>query len=78
LDGKIKPLLSSDATRRQDVPVVYELNGAIYLFSIEGFRKNNSCMKFESVRPFEMKWDRSIDIDEEIDLRIAELLDGCE
>lgn len=77
MDGKIRPLLSSAANRRQDVPVVYELNGAIFLFSIEGFRKNNNSMKFESVLPFEMKWTRSIDIDDEMDLRIAELLFSC-
>jgi N-acylneuraminate cytidylyltransferase len=74
VNGKIIPLLSNSATRRQDVPKVYELNGAIFFFSIKDFVNNNKSMRFNSVIPFEMKWNRSIDIDDEIDLKIAELI----
>ena len=73
-NGKLISLFENKFTRRQDAPKVFELNGAIFYFTIKGFENNNKSMKFRSIIPFEMEWRKSIDIDEELDLKIAELL----
>ncbi len=76
LDGKkLKPLLGDGylSMRRQELPDVYRPNGAIYITTIKNLYKNNGfyCDKIE---PYIMPPERSIDIDEEIDFKLAELL----
>jgi len=53
--------------RRQDLPLVYMPNGAIYIVSIESFKKVNSFLTSKTVN-YIMPEDRSIDIDSQDDL----------
>lgn len=60
-------------TRRQDLPDVYTLNGAIYIASWNFF-KNHKNFYASNCQFFLMdKWS-SVDIDEEIDFKLAECL----
>lgn len=75
--GKLKPLISPDeskkALRRQDLPEVYVLNGAIYIYKADVLI-NNPYMKGEEPSPYIMPRERSIDIDKILDFKIAEML----
>ena len=53
-------------TRRQDMPDVYQLNGAIYVINIEALKKT-PMNKFTKVKPFEMSEIESADIDTMLD-----------
>ena len=60
-------------TRRQDLPKCYRLNGAIYLSKVEEFLKDgdiyaNDCYAYI------MDGTRSVDIDTDLDFKIAQLL----
>jgi CMP-N,N'-diacetyllegionaminic acid synthase len=59
--------------RRQDCPRVYELNGAIYIISIESLKKN-PIQDFKRVKKFLMSDIDSIDIDTDTDFHLAEIL----
>ncbi|MCH5229188.1 MAG: acylneuraminate cytidylyltransferase family protein [Muribaculaceae bacterium] len=60
-------------TRRQDVPKVWEYNGAVYVMTTNSLLKEPlSC--FKKVLPYEMPASRSIDLDTPDDWIIAELL----
>jgi len=58
---------------RQDLPIFYQLNGAIYLAKMNYLR---ACNGFHGPDTFAYKMvkERSIDIDSELDFRIAESL----
>lgn len=64
-------------TRRQDLPKYYRLNGAIYLCNVDYFLKYNHFYNYKSFA-YIMDKRKSIDIDDELDFKIAEsiLLDG--
>lgn len=69
-NGKLEPLFNETFTRRQDCPEVYELNGAIYIINVnllisKGFKNLKKEKYLMSKR-------NSIDIDDEIDLNLAE------
>mgnify|MGYP002784959162 CR=1 FL=1 len=59
-------------TRRQDCPVVYQLNGAIYLIKIDVF-KAKSLAELAKEKYLMDKW-VSVDIDDLMDFKIAELI----
>lgn len=59
--------------RRQDMPKIYEYNGALYLSSIPYLLKNKS-FKTEDVQAFVMDTITSVDIDEPIDWDFSEFL----
>lgn len=59
--------------RRQDIPTVYRLNGAIYLARTESLLKNRS-FNTENTLPFIMDRISSIDIDDMIDLKFSEFI----
>lgn len=69
-DG-LTPVLNHSATRRQDLPNVYQLNGAIYIAQVDWFMQHGTFMD-EFTLPFEMPAKRSIDIDEFEDWVIAD------
>ena len=70
-DGVLKPLLQTGSTvRRQDMPPFYRVNGSIYINPIEEINRDTSFN--DNPIPFVMEKDHSIDIDEPIDLLIAE------
>ena len=64
LDGPI-------ITRRQDLPLAYEPNGAIYIADVNWLLRERSLIAAETLG-FEMSRDRSIDIDDVNDFSVAE------
>ena len=67
----IKKLLKNKT--RQQYPVEYSLNGAIYAIKIKNFLKEGHFYSKNSII-FEMPFQRSVDIDNIFDLKFAELL----
>jgi N-acylneuraminate cytidylyltransferase len=69
--NKLERLLSEvdRVTRRQDLPPVYVLNGAIYFAHIDWLRANNSFVGVETVA-YLMPKERSLDIDNAQDFEL--------
>lgn len=57
--------------RSQDLPTYYRLNGAIYVSKISYLYENNGFMGAKT-KAYIMSKEKSIDIDDEMDLKIAE------
>lgn len=73
-DSTLTPYaIGSLATRRQDLPSVYTLNGAIYVADTDWLVKNRSFIGPGTIG-YEMPRERSLDIDEEMDFKMLELL----
>lgn len=70
---RIYPLMSSGyrTKRRQDLPLVYALNGAIFLGQTEHYLKEGSFQTPETVA-YKMPAERSLDLDTEFDFMIIE------
>ncbi|WP_407370245.1 cytidylyltransferase domain-containing protein [Carnobacterium sp.] len=66
-------LLEHNNKRRQELTPFYRLNGAIYLCDVETYKINNSYYGEKSIA-YIMDKIHSIDIDDEIDFKLAELL----
>jgi CMP-N-acetylneuraminic acid synthetase len=64
----------SSATRRQDAPPVYTINGAVYVFTRKALFELDSLYKAARLGVFEMPWERSVDLDSESDFALAEFL----
>ena len=60
-------------TRRQDVPQVWEYNGAIYVINPTSLREK-TMGEFTRRLPYEMPRERSIDLDTPMDWAIAEVV----
>ncbi|MFJ7917863.1 MULTISPECIES: cytidylyltransferase domain-containing protein [unclassified Lysinibacillus] len=73
--AKMQPLLKQQTliTRRQDLPKVYTLNGAIYLANIDLLKKTRNFITEETIA-YVMPVERSYDIDTEEDFKICEYL----
>lgn len=71
--GKLAPLLESKAVRRQDLPVVYAPNGAVYVVRVPWFRQNLAFVG-EGSLGYVMLAERSVDIDTMLDFRLAEAI----
>lgn len=76
--GKISDLMPEGAkyARRQDMPKVYQLNGAIYATRKRVIESGK--ILGDDTRAYIMPAERSIDIDTEFDLKIARLLTNAE
>ena len=75
--GEMRKLLNVGSTcRRQDMPVIYKVNGSIYINNIIELDSNTSFN--DNVIPYVMKRERAIDIDEMEDLYLAEMYMKCE
>jgi CMP-N,N'-diacetyllegionaminic acid synthase len=77
--GKMTPLMSSNKfyTRRQDMPPVYVLNGAVYVVYGDWLQKHKTLVT-EDTLSFFMPQSRSCDIDTELDFRLVqERLASC-
>ena len=61
------------ATRRQDLPSVYTLNGAIYVANTDWLTGSRSFIGPDTIG-YAMPRERSLDIDEEMDFKLLELL----
>jgi CMP-N-acetylneuraminic acid synthetase len=59
--------------RSQDLPIYYRLNGAVYIAEIDYFLKEKSFIG-TSTKAFIMAKNRSLDIDEAIDFKLAALI----
>jgi N-acylneuraminate cytidylyltransferase len=70
-EGFLKKSKESNATRRQVLPKVRELNGAIYIINIDSL-KANPINKFERVVKYEIDELSSHDIDTPLDWIVAE------
>lgn len=72
LVGFIRPELKK--VRSQDLPIFYRINGAIYIVDTEEFRDKREFFLESRSYAYIMPKQRSIDIDEELDLAFAETL----
>ena len=71
--GELRPLLKMDGTvRRQDMERYYRVNGAIYINLICEIDERTSFN--DNVRPYIMDAARSVDIDDRLDLVIAQVV----
>lgn len=67
-------LVEKEGTRRQDAqPLAYIRNGAIYLTRRDVLMEQNSIWG-ESIRPYIMPAERSVNVDRELDLKLAEII----
>jgi len=73
--GQVKPFIESkiEYFRRQDLPIVYRLNGAIYATRYNIIAERDRLLG-DDVRALIMTREDSVDIDDEIDFLLAELL----
>jgi CMP-N,N'-diacetyllegionaminic acid synthase len=76
-DGRLAPLMElyREYVRRQDLPPVYRRNGSILAVRKNVLMEQNTYYG-EDMRGYLMPDERSIDIDTEVDFRIAELFMG--
>ncbi|GKU26935.1 cytidylyltransferase domain-containing protein [Clostridium folliculivorans] len=74
-DGKLKYFLDEGKkiTRRQDLPPVYRLNGAVYVVDTEVFLEKKT-LEPDNITGYIMDNNKSVDIDTAIDFKMAELL----
>lgn len=76
-DGTMEPVVKMEtlnkATRRQDLPPVYVINGAVYVAYIDDLLNGGKLMDKHTVAHI-MSVRRSLDIDDEMDLKIAKAL----
>jgi CMP-N,N'-diacetyllegionaminic acid synthase len=74
-DAKLRPLLASSAVpeRRQDLPAVHVLNGAVYVARIPWLLGSKTFIA-DGTLAHVMPAARSVDVDEERDLRLVELI----
>ena len=73
-NNKIIKLTKNPIVRRQDSRSYYNVNGSIYISKIDWLKKNKKFFD-ENAAIYIMPYKRSIDIDHEIDWKVAEFLD---
>lgn len=73
--SKITPLIKQNGliARRQDLPEVVALNGAVYVAECDWLLLNRTFLK-EETKAYLMPKSRSLDIDTELDLQIADFI----
>ena len=72
--GCLEPFAQvGQVTRRQDLRPVYSLNGAVYVSRVS-FLKNQGSFMGKKTLPYIMPAERSVDIDDMLDFRTAEML----
>lgn len=74
-NGNLKEFIKSDKilSRRQDLPIVYNLNGAIYICKTEILLNKKSWYTNKTIA-YVMDEIKSIDIDNDLDFRFAEFM----
>lgn len=74
IDGRLIPFTQEPCDRlRQKLPAVYHRNGAIYACR-RCVIEDQQTMIGEDVRPYLMPYERSVNIDNEVDLLLADML----
>ena len=71
--GFVELMLNPTAGRRQNVPIYYEYNGAIYIINPKSLREKGMS-NFEKKVKYIMPKHRSVDIDDQYDFMYAETL----
>ena len=72
--GHLMPLLDGDGySCRQDIPLVYALNGAVYVAEVDWLQRTQAFLTSETVA-YVMPQARSMDIDTETDLAISSIV----
>ncbi len=73
-DNHLKPIILADkkSTNRQEIPVTFYPNGAIYIFKSSFFMEQKTIP--DPKIPYLMNYYESIDIDDDLDFRIVEFL----
>jgi N-acylneuraminate cytidylyltransferase len=71
--GFLKKSKAGTFLRRQDVPAAYEYNGAIYIFKTKSIIQSE-MKDFEKIIKYVMSKNDSIDIDDELDWKLAEFM----
>lgn len=71
--GILTDFIKHNYSRRQDMPVVYSVNGAIYITKTNVL-KNDKNFYGKNSFPYLMSWLESIDIDDINDFKLAEFL----
>lgn len=74
-EGYLQPMMPNNYTRRQDMPVAYEYNGAIYVINTASLRAM-PLSSFKKVKKYVMGEPESLDIDTNMDWYFAEFLVG--
>jgi N-acylneuraminate cytidylyltransferase len=74
-DGAMHQLMQTDNvfSRRQDLPKVYKLNGAVYVAKCEWLTRSRSFVSSETIA-YVMPSHRSLDIDNELDMSILGMI----
>jgi CMP-N,N'-diacetyllegionaminic acid synthase len=75
-DQTLKPILFDEfkiASRRQDLPEAWSVNGAVYVMKLDWYRQTNSCFTERTVA-YPMPRERSICIDTPEDMLLARAL----
>ena len=72
-NGFLEKSKEGNFERRQDCPEVFEFNGAIYIINVKSLA-HKSMAAFDKIIKFEMNEFDSLDIDTELDFKIAEAL----
>jgi CMP-N,N'-diacetyllegionaminic acid synthase len=72
-EGFLTRSKSGSFTRRQDCPVVYEFNGAIYIMNVQSL-KIEPHSNFSKIRKYVMTEEDSLDIDTNFDWIVAEAI----
>lgn len=75
-DGNMGSFIREDikGKRSQDLPTYYHLNGAVYAFTTKALIANQGINYTDAVFAIKMPTLRSVDIDHELDFRIAEAI----
>jgi len=73
--GALSPFLSQKKAiyRRQDLPLVYILNGAVYIAESAWIQQSRSFLRPDT-KAYAMPKERSLDIDDNVDFKIAEIM----
>ena len=72
-NGKVKLVKKGNFVSRQSAPQVYDMNSSIYVWRKDILKKKKSIF-LENSYTYTMPKERSVDIDDSIDFRIAEML----
>lgn len=73
-DKRLHALVEMPAiSRRQDLPPIYAMNGALYFASAESLRRHRAFVTTETIA-YVMPRERSVDLDTLLDWKLAEML----
>lgn len=72
-EGYLEKSKKGNFKGRQELPAVYEYNGAIYIIKVSSIQKSE-ISEFKNIKKYVMPTNNSVDLDEPIDWEYAEFL----